>query len=149
MIRLSNMIPAHRLLDLEPTDHLPALEKLIHAALPQESSDTHFHALEEIRSKSNAKEINLGKGFALSHARLDYLTTIEIAVGLFRQETQYLKGEPVHTVFCIMIPTDKARTYLTLMARLSRFLLQPGIDEIFLSGNHTRILDALEEFDNR
>ncbi|AFG36919.1 PTS sugar transporter subunit IIA [Spirochaeta africana] len=147
MITLSQMIAPHRLLDLETTEHLPALEIMIKSALPRASSSLQFHALEEIRSHSSSKEINLGKGFALSHARLDAITEIEAVVGLFRQPTGYLEGEPVHSVFCILIPSDQSHTYLSLMARLSRFLLQDGIDDIFLGGDHAAIVTAVQSFE--
>lgn len=148
MSDLSRIIVQDRIIDLSETEHLTVLQQLIRTAMPFASADVQFHALEEIRSKSNSKEINLGKGFALSHARLDGISTIEVSVGLFGRETDYLKGEPVHTVFCIIIPTDQARRYLTIVSRLSRYLLQDGIDTTFLSGDHKAILESVCSFDS-
>ncbi|GAB6090045.1 PTS sugar transporter subunit IIA [Spirochaeta dissipatitropha] len=148
MSDLSRIIVQDKIIDLSETDHLTVLQQLIRTAMPYASADVQFHALEEIRSKSSSKEINLGKGFALSHARIDGISSIEISLGLFGRETGYLKGEPVHSVFCIIIPTDQSRSYLTIMSRLSRFLLQDGIDAIFLAGNHESILESIRTFDS-
>ncbi len=147
MISLVETIPADRLIDLDVNDHRQVLETLIAAALPEASDRCRSLALQGILSKNSAGEIQLGKGFALCHARLDSIRDIELAVGLFGRPTHFLKGDPVHTVFLILIPTNKSRAYMTLMARLSRFLLEPDIEAVFQQGDHARILEELRRFD--
>ena len=146
-MQLSNFIRIDRLIDVNYQDHLSTLELLIKSAIPHLSSDIQFHAFEEIRSRSDSKEINLGSGFAMSHLRLEEIQNTYLSVGLLGSKTDYLKGDPVHTVFCILIPQDKSREYLSFMTNLSRFLMIPEIEKHFLARNHSEIINAIAQFD--
>ncbi len=146
-MQLAESIQQSKILLLDYTTHIGALETLIAKAIPESSTDLQFHALEEIRAKSEAKEINMGKGFALSHARIEGIQILQTSVALFGEKTNYLPGDPVHTVFCTMIPPSESRVYLKFMSTLTRFLLQDNIELAFLQRDINAIVQALKEFD--
>jgi nitrogen PTS system EIIA component len=147
MVRLMSYIRRKAILDIESENHDEILTTLIDNALENYPDETRKRVFEEIIEKSHKKEINMGKGFALSHARIEGVQDIHVSIGLLPKKILYFKGEPVRVVFCIVIPVDKSRIYLSMMARFTRMLSQPDAGDVFVSGNHDEIIEYIERFD--
>lgn len=141
MVDLSHYITSGSILEVSPGHHEGILRQLVDLCLPDFPADSRAAVTREILDKGRRQEINLGEGFALSHARLDDLSDIRVGVGLLPAPTRYVSGPPVRTIFCIILPTSQSRQYLQMMARLTRLISRPEAAAVFRSGDAERIAD--------
>ncbi|MCA1753891.1 MAG: PTS sugar transporter subunit IIA [Spirochaeta sp.] len=147
MVSLLSYISTDRIVDIDSQQREEILKQLIAKTLEGEASGLQDKVYKEITSKSHKKEVNMGKGFALAHARIEGIEDIRVSVGLLPNKIKYRKGDPVHTIFCIAIPNDMSRVYLSLMARLTRMLSLPDAGPKFEKANHVEIVSFIEEFE--
>ncbi len=147
MTRLRDFISSKRIVRVEDTNHRHILETLVTTALDGRENPIRDTAVKEILADRSAKELNLGNGFAVSHTRLDALDQIRVSIGLLPQPVKHYAGDPVHTVFCILIPNAQYRPYLTFLARLTRLISTDGAARVFLSADVDRISEIIAEFD--
>ena len=147
MKSLLEYIPIERVHLLDTTRREDILSTLIAAALPDASPDLHSQLYRDITSFSRKKEVDMGNGFFLVHTRTSEVADISIAVGLLPDLVRYRRGESAHTVLCIIVPDSMSRTYLSMMARLARFLSQPNTQEVFRKRDVEAVYDLIREFE--
>ncbi|TVR68381.1 MAG: hypothetical protein EA427_10740 [Spirochaetaceae bacterium] len=147
MKSLLEYIPADRIIPVETDRREEILRILIAAALPEEPESFHERIYSDITAFSRKKEVNLGNGFFLVHTRTSEIPEICISVGLLSKSVRYRRGETAHTVLCIIVPDSMSRTYLSLMARLSRFLSRPDAEEVFLKRDPQAVRDLISAFE--
>ena len=147
MKSLLEYIPLERIHLLDTTRREEILNALLVAALPDESSDLRSRIYRDITSFSRKKEVDMGSGFFLVHTRTTEIADIRIAVGLLPELVKYRRGESAHTVLCIIVPDSMSRTYLSLMARLARFLSQPRTQEVFRRRDPEAVYALMSEFE--
>lgn len=147
MVSLLSYISADRIVEIDSQQREDILKQLIAKTLEGEAPELQDKVYKEITSKSHKKEVNMGRGFALAHARIEGIEDIHVSVGLLPKKVKYRKGDPVHTIFCIAIPNDMSRVYLSLMARLTRMLSQPDASAKFDKGNSEDIVAFIEAFE--
>ncbi len=70
-------------------------------------------------------DMNLGKGFALVHARHDDCQEVRFALGLLPEPRNLYKGDKIHTVIGIVLPSSQSRQYLAFLARFGRLMYAP------------------------
>ena len=75
--------------------------------------------------------MNLGKGFALVHARHDDCQEVRFALGLLPEQRNLYRGENIHTVIGIVLPSSQARQYLAFLARFGRLMYAPEASALF------------------
>lgn len=143
MIDLTRYIVRSRIVSLDPAPREVVLRRLLDACWGAE-----FPPLDVRELIRSLKEQELGHGFSLVHARVPGEGDIRLAVGLVRPAGESARASPVPTIICALIPENRSREYLSLLARLSRFLSTPGVAETFREGNPERILDAIRAFES-
>ena len=146
MIDLADYLREDRLVALGPAPRDVIVRTLLgvclreDAALPEAARTA---ALADLRA---LRDQELGHGFALTHARIAGSHGILIGAGLFGQPAAYGRCGAVHTVFCALIPEERSREYLSLIARLSRLLAAPGAEAAFQSGDPAQAARFVREF---
>ena len=148
MKSLLEYIPIERIHLIETRRREEILNTLIAAAVPNESPDLHDRVYRDINSFSRRKEVDMGNGFFLVHTRTSEISEIGISIGLLPDLIRYRRGESAHTVLCIIVPDSMSRTYLSLMARLARFLSQPEAQEVFRKRDPRAVHDLIREFES-
>jgi uncharacterized MnhB-related membrane protein/mannitol/fructose-specific phosphotransferase system IIA component (Ntr-type) len=79
----------------------------------------------------NPMDMNLGKGFALIHARNDACHEVHFALGLLPEPRNLYKGDKVHTIISIVLPSSQSRQYLAFLARFGRLMYAPESAALF------------------
>ena len=147
VISLPDFLSTDRFLQTEATRRDELMRVLVEHCLADYPQAIRYKATEAVKRKSDTQQINLGRGFALSHARMDSVRDIHVSVGLLPEAVRYFKGDPARTVFCVVLPDAKSRVYLSFMARLTRFLEQDAAVAAFESRDPQRIAEAIREFE--
>ncbi len=136
MVNLLDYFQPSSILPLEDSSYPELMETMVDHCLSGHESSVRQHALQEIRSKSRTRspqDINLGRGFALIHAKTDQVDQIHTAVGILPKPKKLLKGERIQNILCIILPSSESRTYLSLLARLGRMLRHKEASMAFAS----------------
>ena len=147
MKSLLEYIPMDRVRRIDTNRREEILKALIATALPDEPESLHARILGDITSFSRKKEVDMGNGFFLVHTRTAEVPDISISVGLLPDLIKYRRGESAHTVLCIIVPDSMSRTYLSLMARLARFLSQPETGDVFRSRDPQAVYELILQFE--
>ncbi len=145
MIRLLNYINKNNIVELETTKTDIYARQLIENCLGDKDANVQQEALSQFKTKY--KELNLTKGFSLIHLRIDSIQKIRLSVGIFPEPKKITKNEYVNAVFCIVIPDTKCRTYLSLMAHLTRLLSKNNAGDLFHSNNKEGIVRFIRDFE--
>ena len=138
MINLLSYFSPESVIMLQDDAYSQLMEQLVDHCLSGYSSDIRGNILAEIRSKSRSsspQDINLGRGFALIHAKTDEVHDIRTALGILPHPRKLLKGERIRSIFCIILPPSESREYLSLLARLGRMLRQKDAPKAFESAS--------------
>ena len=147
MISLLDYVTETSVFTISEKNHRGILKELMNKTLEDYSENVRDQAYTGILEKSSIQEINLGKGIALSHHRMDSVTGINFALGILDKKTRYFKGPPVKAVFCIIIPEAESRNYLSFMAKLTRFLSGKKGAEAVKSGDYAKIREQIMDFE--
>ncbi len=134
MINLLQYFTRKSILPLTDIPYHQVMSYLISHCLADYPSHIQEEALTTIQSKSRTRspqDINLGRGFALIHAKVDKVDHIHLVVGILPKAKKLLKGEKVQSLFCIIIPSSESRIYLSMLARLGRMLRDPEAAKAF------------------
>lgn len=83
------------------------------------------------RHHASPRDMNLGKGFALVHARHDDCPDVRCAVGLLPERRRLYRGDKIHTVLGIVLPSSQSRQYLAFLARFGRLMYDPDATAVF------------------
>ena len=155
MINLLEFFPKTAILPLQDQPYHELMEQLVNYCLADCDNTVKQQALLEIRSKSKTRspqDINLGRGFALIHAKTNQVKEIHTAVGILVRPKKLLKGERIQNILCIILPESQSRTYLSLLARLGRMLRHKDAagafsraGKLFSSGNSEEAKDTVIE----
>jgi mannitol/fructose-specific phosphotransferase system IIA component (Ntr-type) len=147
MINLLSYIMENHIVDLETTDRKEIARALLDNCLSDINEEKRLDILQKLLNKKNGLEIDLTKGFALIHVRIDEIEEIRLAVGILNKKVTISKGKSAVVIFCIVIPGEKCRTYLSLMAHLTRLLSQPSAREVFKQDNKKGIIEYIRQFE--
>ncbi len=136
MIDLAGYLRPDRMLRIGPADRGALLRRLLaHASPAGPAADP-----EQFSS------VDLGHGFMLCHTRTSAGGDFRVVVGMLEEPFRWGRGEPVHTVFCVLVPIDRSRDYLTLLARLSRFLSDAETEAAFRARDACRVAELAAAF---
>ena len=103
-------------------------------------------------------DMNLGKGFALVHARHDDCPDVRFALGLLPERLRLYRGDTIHTVIGIVLPSSQSRQYLAFLARFGRLMYDPQAPIVFEEAGklyaagrreeaRTRLIDFVQSFE--
>jgi len=149
MVELLSYFTEDDILEFSEFDDSKVNKALVKHCLKEYDEATQEKGIKLLGVKKNGKNIDLKKGFALTHIRFDGVEDIKMAIGLFGKMANFGKQSNVQALFCIIIPEYKCQTYLSLMAHLTRMLSSQGAKEIFRPGNKKGIIKFIREFEER
>jgi energy-converting hydrogenase B subunit D len=89
------------------------------------------HEVLRERHSASPLDMNLGKGFALVHARHDQCPEVRFALGLLPERRHLYKGDKIHTVIGIVLPSSQSRQYLAFLARFGRLMYNKEAPAVF------------------
>lgn len=147
MIELLSYITEDNIVELDSRkydEYTPVLIRQCLSDFPVSEQESIIASVKHINKK---KDLNLTKGFALLHFRLDTIPGIRLSVGILPPPEKEGKTETACAVFCIIIPDAQCRTYLSLMAHLTRLLSKPGAKMLFHKGNKKEIVEFIHDFE--
>lgn len=147
MIKIGDYLNPAAIVEMTTVSHNEIVSQLVGVCLREAPPGLRVRLQDLALQSMTMKDQGLGSGFAITHARIDEIDKIHAAAGLLPQPIRFGKWPDVHTVFCAIIPSDKANAYLGFMARLCRMLAQSGPRAAFTAGNREQVLRCLQEFD--
>ncbi len=147
MIKVQQYLAPDRIVAMKTVAHDEIVKQLVATCLRDMDPEARARLQTKALQAMNMKDQGLGKGFAITHARIDAIGEIRVAAALLPQPIRFAKWSNVHTVFCAIIPSDKATAYLGFMARLCRMLMKPGPRAAFASCNREQVLHSIRAFD--
>ena len=147
MIKIEQYLQPDRIVAMRTIDHDEIVNQLVAICLRDMDPDSRARLRKKALRAMSMKDQGLGKGFAITHARIDEMDEIRVAAGFLPQPVRFARWPDVHTVFCAIIPSGKASAYLGFMARLCRMLMQPGPRSAFATGDREQVLRKVRAFD--
>ena len=120
---ISLLSPDQVVLDVRADDEVAAI-RTVAAALAEHPGVTDTAALaNEVIERERLSSTALGSGVAFPHARTTLVKEIVVAVGRCVAGVPFAgNAEPVHFIFVIGTPPDRAAAYLALVGTLARVL---------------------------
>lgn len=87
--------------------------------------DALWHAL---RAREQTQSTGLGYGFALPHARVEHVMSLELELAILREGLPFdaVDGKPVHLICMALIPMEQPALALKLHARMAHLATNPG-----------------------
>lgn len=147
MIKIKTYLGPETVVRLDTLDHDEIVGQLVGICLGDTPSSQQTAIRKRALNAMAMRDQGLGAGFAITHARIDQADRIYVAAGLLPRPIRFAEWSDVHTVFCAIIPSDKAAAYLGFMAHLCRMLTQPEPRAAFVAGDRERVLECIQTFD--
>ena len=144
MIRLSDFIKKENILCSLSNDLRDSVNTVINSMLKDEGVNCSLYNSDD--KFSDLITIDLNNGFLISHSRIDELKDIHVGLITFEKKTYYEKKE-VKAVFCILVPENNHRAYLSILAHISRLFSRPKAEEIFSCDNIDKIVEFVKEME--
>lgn len=144
MISLLDYLTKDKILCNINGDYKDILKEIINTTLNNYSEKTKEKAINTLFKRENYGSTNIGQGFAIEHGRIDNLDKINVGLALLKNKYSGLAGGPIEVVICIIVPTNKNRVYLSLLAHISRVLSHPEAKEIFKCENADKIIEFIK-----
>lgn len=118
-----NLLP-----DLQATGKKDALAELAAAAAARIGLAP-GRVLAALQERESLGSTALGEGYAVPHTRLDDLVATAVFFTRSRKGVAFeaLDNHPVHLFFLLLVPTNPAVPYLSVLAELSAFLGEPTV----------------------
>ena len=134
MIALQDYITPENLYLLTAKKRTQIIQEILQHCLHDMDPGFVANITHEVLSKKRGgspMDMNLGKGFALVHARHDDCQEVRFALGLLPEQRNLYRGENIHTVIGIVLPSSQARQYLAFLARFGRLMYAPEASALF------------------
>lgn len=131
MKSLADLVRPERILFIESTSKEAALEELVSAIVPEADSRRRLDCFNAVLDRENILSTGIGLGYALPHGKVESEDRFSLAIGISKKgipDYGSLDELPVRVMVCIVGPADRHREYLTLLARVTRFLKKRGDD---------------------
>ena len=80
--------------------------------------------LEALLEREELGSTGIGQGIAIPHGKSDSVGGVVAALGISKRGIDFdsLDGEPVHTFFMLIAPSNSAGVHLKILAKISRLL---------------------------
>jgi mannitol/fructose-specific phosphotransferase system IIA component (Ntr-type) len=103
-------------------------------------------AKELLSRKTEIITMNLGNGFAIAHGRMKELQDINIGISILKEPMKIDNKDTIMAVFCILVPPEEGRRYLSLLAQISRLFSPKEAQELFKCSRAEEIVDFVQNF---
>ncbi len=115
MIDLASYFAPDHFLTISEPDLPAAIERLVSTLTPSDMRASAFSS------------VPLGRGILLCHARTSAIEgDLRVGVGFLAHPWRGTGQPEIHTIIVVIVPRDRARDYLTFLARLTRVLSSPA-----------------------
>ena len=132
MIELAEYIESGHLHLLNGRKRGPIIQEILQHCLYDHDptfAQAVIHHVLTARRGASPLDMELGRGFALVHARHNDCPDVRLTIGLLPEPRKLYKGEPIHTVIGIVLPSSQSRQYLAFLARFGRLIYsQESVD---------------------
>lgn len=128
MIALKDYITPNNIYLLRSRKRDPIIHEIIQHCLHDMDpafTQSVVHGVLSKRRGASPMDMNLGNGFALIHARHDACEDVRLAIGLLPEPRNLYRGDMIHTVIGIVLPSSQSREYLAFLARFGRLMYAP------------------------
>jgi len=144
LIKLSDYIRKENIVCSLGSDLRVSVNTLITSMIKDREPECSLNDFED--KFSDLITIDLKNGFLISHSRRNDLKNIHVGLITFEKKTYYKKMQ-VKAVFCILVPNNMNRAYLSILAHISRLFSRPKAEEIFSCDNVDKIIDFVKEME--
>ena len=123
--RLSELLPASRIVALEGNTKQAALQTLLDVLASTRAIGTRVAAEKAIFSREVLMSTGVGYGIAVPHARLGTVEEFALALGVSTEGIPYssvIDDKPVKLVCMIVGPSGHHNEYLRILSMVMRFL---------------------------
>ncbi len=147
MFQLTALIDEDSFFSLPGEDWKADLHLLARHAVRTAPSSKQDALEEALTAKGQGDGIPLGHSAVLFHTRVDMLDAMLLAIGLRTPVGRKQHHLQARLVLAIVIPPSHARTYLSFLARLNRWLSRAGTPALLETGDRSAIMASLRAFD--
>jgi fructose-specific phosphotransferase system IIA component len=147
-VDLERHLDASRVVDLDATTKDAALVELVAAVGSSDAVEDAEALLTAVREREKLLSTGIGLGIAIPHARIASVNEFVVAVGRRKAGIDFgsIDGKPVQIVVLIAGPQDAQKSYLELLAQLSKRLkLEDVRDAVIESASPDDVVALLTE----
>lgn len=134
-------------LDLKATNKMGALKELNDLLNKSGKLNNEEKCLEALVNRENLGSTGIGKGVAIPHAKTEYANDLTIAFGLSKTGVEFnaVDEEKVNIFFVFASPMKNSKTYLKILARISRLIRNEDFRKKLLNAQvPSDILDLID-----
>ncbi|MCK9225821.1 MAG: PTS sugar transporter subunit IIA [Candidatus Muirbacterium halophilum] len=146
MAKLSDYVKKDKIVCTISKDPEEILNSLVEITL-KDDKDLVEQAKNHLKNKDVIITLDLGNGFAISHGRIKGLKKIRIGVAVISDSISFEKNKNIRAIFCILVPPEKHRIYLSLLAHISRLFLHKEAQDIFSCNNSQNIISFISKIE--
>ena len=109
-------------------------------------------AYNEVLEREELESTSIGGGISIPHARVRGIDDIYLAVGLLKNEPDFLclDGTPVHIVFLILFPKERIDLQLRFLARVARLLRHRDLyDDLIACDDSEKVVRVIRTYDDK
>ncbi|ERP30939.1 PTS sugar transporter subunit IIA [Chitinivibrio alkaliphilus] len=148
MIQLHTYLSSSNIVEItSPKRSLAIRELLLHALGEEGEIPPKKHIKKLLRERALSHGILLDSSILLCHTRTNLVTNIHMNVG-FCPHTAKFSKTPLDLIILILLPESMSHHYLSLMARLSRFLSGEKGQEAVKKQSPKELIAAVKSFDS-
>ncbi|MBE3031072.1 PTS sugar transporter subunit IIA [Sneathia sp. DSM 16631] len=122
-------------LNLEAKDKKSVLKELFEQLQNSSEITDKNKCYEDLLEREKLGSTGIGEGFAIPHAKSDFVKELIMTVGISKNPIEYdaVDGKPVNIFFMFLSPNELSQEYLILLAKISRFIREPNFKSELLS----------------
>lgn len=106
--------------------------------------------LQVLNEREALGSTGIGAGVAIPHGKIRQLDAMLMCFGRHRAGVDFdsMDGSPAHLFFLLVAPEEAAGTHLKALARISKLLRSPGVNEQLLAaGDAAELFSLIAEVD--
>ena len=145
-MRLSETLAPERILDLQSTEKIPAIEKIIDFLSSTVDLGDCEALLQHVMERESIGSTGVDKGVAITHAHCAQVRGVTAALGISRSGIDYGSpdGQAVKLVFLILSSPAAHDAYLGIMGRTARIFRNADVREaVMAAAGPSSIIDLI------
>ncbi len=143
-----NMVDA----DLRPRDKVDCLRQMIGLLAQAKAIRDEEDSLTRLLEREKVVSTGIGNGIAIPHAKAAHVSSMVIAVARVKEGLDFeaLDGRPVHILFLLLGPPQKAGLHVKLLARIARLVKDPAfLEQLKLADSAQKLYQVIRTGDER
>lgn len=138
-------------LDMKATNKVEALLELTKLLEKSGKIEDSEKTLEALKDREKLGSTGIGKGVAIPHAKTESAEDLVIAFGVSKQGINFnsVDEEKVNLFFVFASPLKNSKTYLKILARISRLIRNDDFREKLLNAKSPEEIVELIDFEEK